>query len=669
MPFNTAISGLRAAGDTLKVTGNNIANASTTGFKSSRAEFADVYATSVLGTGGNSIGSGVRLSDVSQQFTQGNTSFTSNSLDMAINGNGFFIMSEDGATSYGRNGSFHLDNEGFIVNSIGQELQGFLASDSGEISGNLTTLQIVTDNLPPSQTTDVNAVLNLDAEEVPPTVRGTTSQSTGADINTPVLGATFAGGNGYSQETFTFTDVDGVNTVLSTNANDSAENIAALFSTIEGVTAVSSNSVAVDMGAGAAINGLQVNLNGVDFPAGATPQDIAIAINNETNNLLPGITANFTGAIPGTGLSISSNTGQDMSFTVNAANATDLFQLTGSGGTPLDLVNEGVTNGFPAQGILGGTVDVTLDEGITLTSGDLINGTPSPNAGALLTDPVVQTPFVANQFDPSNQDTYNHATSLNVFDSLGNPHVLSTYYVKESTINTWSMYVQIDDQDVGDPNPALPSPQNVLPTRAQFSLVFNTDGSLNETASDDIFISNWTPLNEEGVYNGAQRGLTVANGGTTPIPEPPSSSNFVIDLDGTTQFGSPFSVNAVSQNGFTTGRLSGLDINGEGIIFARYTNGQAQVLGQVALANFNNTQGLQPLGDTQWGETFESGQAIIGTPGSAALGVIQAGALEESNVDLSQELVQLIIAQRNFQASAKTIQTADTVTQTIINLR
>ena len=663
MPFNTAISGLRAAGDTLRVTGNNIANASTTGFKSSRAEFADVYATSVLGTGGNSIGSGVRLSDVSQQFTQGNTSFTSNSLDMAINGNGFFIMSDDGATSYGRNGSFHLDNEGFVVNSNGQELQGFLANDAGEVSGNLSTLQIVTDNLPPSQSTAVKAALNVDAEEVPPTVRGTTGESTGSDINTPVLGTAFAGGNGYSEEDFTFTDANGVNTVLTTNDNDSAADIAALLSTIDGVNAVSSNAATVTM---SQPNTMQLNLNGVDFPANATPQEIAIAINNETNNLLPGVTANFTGTVPGTGLTISANTGTDLLFTNNGTNASgiDTFAVTGSGGGPLDI-----GAGSTAQAVIGGTIDLTMDEGITMTSGDLINGTPSPNAGDLFTDPVVQTPFVANQFDPANQDTYNHATSLNVFDSLGNPHVLSTYYVKESTVNTWSMYVQIDDQDVGDPNPALPSPQNVLPTRAQFSLVFNTDGSLNEVASEDVFISNWTPLNQEGVYNGAQNGLTVANGGTLPIPEPPTNSNFEIDLDGTTQFGSPFSVNAVSQNGFTTGRLSGLDISGDGIIFARYTNGQAQVLGQVALANFNNTQGLQPQGDTQWGETFESGQAIIGTPGSAALGVIQAGALEESNVDLSQELVQLIIAQRNYQASAKTIQTADTVTQTIINLR
>lgn len=666
MTFNTAISGLRAASDILQVTGNNIANASTSGFKASRAEFSDVYATSVLGTGGNSIGSGVRLSDVSQQFTQGNTSFTSNSLDMAVNGNGFFILSDSGAMSYGRNGAFHLDNEGFLVDSSGREVQGFLASDSGEISGNLSTLQIVTDNLPPRQTTNVNSMLNLNAELVPPTVRGTTSAATGTAINTPVLGSTFAGGNGYPVETFTFTDANGVNTVLSTNANDSASDIASLFSTIQGATVASSNAVTIDMGTAAqvAANTMQINLNGVSFPVGSTPQQIAIAINNETNNLLQGITANFTGAVPGTGLTISANSGVDLSFTVNGGGtANDVFTMTGDGGSLALGAGAGI------QGVIGGKVDLTLAEGLTMTSGDLINSTASPNPGTLFTNPVVQTPYVANQFDPSNQDTYNNATSLNVYDSLGNAHVMSMYFVKESTINTWSMYTQIDDQDVGDPNPALPSPQNVLPTRAQFSLVFNTDGSLNETASDDVFISNWTPLNQDGVYNGSQRGLTVANGGTLPIPDPPNSSNFVIDLNGTTQFGSPFSVNAVSQNGFTTGRLSGLDVNSEGIIFARYTNGQAQVLGQVALANFNNTQGLQPLGDTLWGETFESGQAIIGTPGSAALGVIQAGALEESNVDLSQELVQLIIAQRNFQANAKTIQTADTVTQTIINLR
>jgi len=139
-------------------------------------------------------------------------------------------------------------------------------------------------------------------------------------------------------------------------------------------------------------------------------------------------------------------------------------------------------------------------------------------------------------------------------------------------------------------------------------------------------------------------------------------------MDGTTQFGSVFAVNAADQNGYTTGRLSGLDVDDTGIIFARYTNGEAQVLGQIALADFRNPQGLQPSGNTMWAETFETGEPNIGAPGSATLGVINSGALEESNVDLSQQLVNLIIAQRNFQASAKTIETANQTTQTIINI-
>lgn len=153
------------------------------------------------------------------------------------------------------------------------------------------------------------------------------------------------------------------------------------------------------------------------------------------------------------------------------------------------------------------------------------------------------------------------------------------------------------------------------------------------------------------------------------IPDPPTSSNFVIDLAGTTQFSSVFSVNDVDQNGYTTGRLSGLNIDDTGIIFARFTNGESMVLGQVILANFTNAQGLQPIGDSMWVENYESGPPNVGTPGSATLGTIQSGALEESNVDLSEELVRLIIAQRNFQASAKTIETTNQITQTVINLR
>jgi flagellar hook protein FlgE len=136
-----------------------------------------------------------------------------------------------------------------------------------------------------------------------------------------------------------------------------------------------------------------------------------------------------------------------------------------------------------------------------------------------------------------------------------------------------------------------------------------------------------------------------------------------------TQFGARFNVNALTQNGFTSGRLSGLDIDDTGIVRARYSNGQTRTLGQVALADFSNPQGLRPLGNSAWAESAASGVPLLGTPGSGSLGVVQAGALEGSNVDLTTQLVNMITAQRNFQANAQVISTADAVTQTIINIR
>jgi flagellar hook protein FlgE len=161
----------------------------------------------------------------------------------------------------------------------------------------------------------------------------------------------------------------------------------------------------------------------------------------------------------------------------------------------------------------------------------------------------------------------------------------------------------------------------------------------------------------------------VAGGGSSPVANPAINSNFEVTMPDSTQVGSEFEVRALDQNGSTTGRLVGIDVDDSGIIFARYTNGENQILAQVGLADFPNSQGLQSLGDTSWAQTFDSGEPVIGGPGTASLGLIQSGALEDSNVDLSEQLVNLIIAQRNFQASAKTIETADTITQTIINLR
>jgi flagellar hook protein FlgE len=159
---------------------------------------------------------------------------------------------------------------------------------------------------------------------------------------------------------------------------------------------------------------------------------------------------------------------------------------------------------------------------------------------------------------------------------------------------------------------------------------------------------------------------------TFPAFTPPGGANpinMTFDFSQSTQFGDVFGVNTLTQDGFSSGRLTGIDIDDSGVVFARFTNGRATQLGQLALSSFPNAQGLRQLGDTTWGETFDAGTVVRGTPGSASFGLIQAGALEESNVDLTKELVNMITAQRNFQANAQMITTADQITQTIINIR
>ena len=183
------------------------------------------------------------------------------------------------------------------------------------------------------------------------------------------------------------------------------------------------------------------------------------------------------------------------------------------------------------------------------------------------------------------------------------------------------------------------------PVTGSTQVVFNDDGSLQSPAGGLMPLDAHTPTT-----------------GAADI-------SMAMDFASTTQFGNAFGVNSLSQDGFTTGRLTGVSVDGEGIVFARFTNGQSTALGKLALANFANPQGLQQVGDTAWGESFASGDVLLGEAGTASFGNIQSGALEASNVDLTAQLVQMITSQRNFQANAQMISTADTVTQTVINIR
>jgi flagellar hook protein FlgE len=405
MSFGIALSGINAAQSDLAVTANNIANSQTTGFKQARSEFAELFAVSPQGVSRTQTGHGVKLAAVSQQFTQGNIEATSNNLDLAISGQGFFVLSDAGAMAYTRAGAFQTDNNGYVVNTEGQRLQVYpVTAGGGFNTATLSDLRLVTSDSAPAATANAEMVYNLPA------------------------------------------------------------------------------------------NAAQ--------PATAT-------------------------------------------------------------------------------------------------------------------------------FDPTDTSSYNNSSSLTVYDSLGAAHTASLYYVKNATANSWDSYLHVDGVAVGG---------------AQ-TLDYSSTGALAAPAGGSVSYGTYTPTT-----------------GANPI-------TLTFDLGRTTQFGDTFGVTNVTQDGYTTGRLVGISIDSTGIVQARYTNGRSLSLGQVAIASFANPQGLQSIGNSNWAETFTSGQALNGQSGNSGFGLIQSGSLEQSNVDITAQLVKMIVAQRNFQANAQMISTEDQITQSIINMR
>lgn len=247
------------------------------------------------------------------------------------------------------------------------------------------------------------------------------------------------------------------------------------------------------------------------------------------------------------------------------------------------------------------------------------------------------TPLVSADFDPADASTYHKATSLTLYDSLGNPRQASLYFVGTGP-GAWDMYLAVDGALVdADPDTVIGAGGNAR------SITFDGAGQLTSPAT-------------------LATDLIPGLGGSLPFATD-------IDLTGFSQYGSNFSFNSLKQDGYGSGRLANVDIGDTGVVSARYSNGQTLVLGQVALANFANPQGLQQLGDTSWAETFDSGPALVGAPGTGSLGAVQSGALEGANVDLTEQLVAMITAQRNYQANAQVISTNDAITQAVINIR
>jgi flagellar hook protein FlgE len=413
MGYQQGLSGLSGASNALDVIGNNIANANTVGFKSSTAQFADMYANSVATSVNNQIGIGTTLNSVQQQFSQGTINTTSVALDVAINGNGFFQMSNNGTITYSRDGTFQRDKNGYLVNAQGLNLMGYAANANGVINSAQTVpLQAPTTNIAPTATSKITGQFNLNSQDTVPTT-------------TP----------------FNYTD----------------------------------------------------------------------------------------------------------------------------------------------------------------------------------------------------STTYNYSTSIQTYDSLGGSQQVNMYFVKTAS-GTWETYAGV---------------ANATPTDLG-TVTFNTSGAIASTTSK----ATGLPTATTGQFQ-----FTIANTDGSATPQ-----SLTLDLTGTTQYGGKDGVNNLAQNGYASGTLTTFTIGTDGKVTGNYSNGQTSVLGQIVLANFNNPNGLVDLGGNQYAQTAASGVPQISAPGSTNHGTLQGSAIENSNVDLTSQLVNLITAQRNYQANAQTIKTQQSVDQTLINL-
>lgn len=262
-------------------------------------------------------------------------------------------------------------------------------------------------------------------------------------------------------------------------------------------------------------------------------------------------------------------------------------------------------------------------------------------------------------FDPADTTTYTSTYSTPIYDSQGNEHTLSQYFRKTDT-NDWTMYTLIDGRSITDPANSSTPAATELTFDAAGNMVTPTvtSGGVSVNADGTFSIDNWVPAQSKTVGSTT---TWVANGAG-------AATNMKLDMLATTQTNAAGGAISKSQDGNYTGQISAMNVDASGNLFATYTNGQSKVIGQVALTTFANVQGLAPAGGTMWRETYASGIPVTGAPESGTLGSITGSALEESNVDLTGELVQLIKAQSNYQANAKTISTESTILQTTIQM-
>lgn len=684
------VSGLNANGTALSVIGNNIANMSTVGFKSSKATFADLISSSISGGSGSvQTGIGVALTSVQGNFSQGSLATSANVLDLAIDGNGFFeVKDAQGGIFYSRAGAFRLDKTNNVVDPSGFKLQGFLADTNGVITGSIGDISLPSTTASPNATALGFLAANLNSSTAITGVKGMLVASA-APSGLP----TAAGNNAFSLNL----NGDGAQTVTVANGLSGATLATAIQNAVRALTPNDPYRAAAYSGFTAAVSagGLFTFTSGmagvtdnttasagtvvVTAPAGNTLAASLGMLGKLVGGAANGFTFPFTPTLTtedsfkidlndGNGvqtitLAVAANAdAAALAATMQAAVRAQATASTASAG----FTATAAADVFTFTSGAGGAIAVTAD-GVDTFAGKLklvAADSPSSTTASATTG----TDFSIS--DPTG--TSNFSTSMTVYDSLGNNHLLTTYFTKVGS-NTWNYNILANQNDVVTANY---NSANIDATLGAVrvgagTLTFGTNGTL-ERESVALRFDGGTAAGVAGTvagqlqvdWNGATADqLITYNFGSSVITDGGTG------LDGTTQFGSKNAVVQQTQDGYAAGSLQAFSVDGNGVINGRFSNGQLRALAQVVLARFPDPLGMTRTGNNTFAESGASGQPITGVPESAGLGKLKSNTLELSNVDLGESFIDMIAAQRGFQANSRVITTSDEILQELVNIK
>lgn len=653
----------------LDVAGNNLANLNTTGYKSSNITFSEMLSqtlkrasqptTAIGGTNPQQMGLGVQVSSITRNMTQGNITSTGQPLDIAIEGEGFFVLNDGEKDVYSRSGSFAVDADSMLVDpSTGFRVQRMGVageSDGFQTPGN-ANIKIPYDTLlPANSTSEVSLTGNLSADSVSPTTNLLSSGDTrytsgGAAASTTTAIADldqFTGTVGTGDEiVITGTDRDGtaISSTLSitstTTMGDLVDKINALYpdstaSLSDGVIYLRDNT--------SGYSKTDINLSYVGDSTNTRVADTAYTVGTAaaTSSALLSSLTQFSGTI-GTSDEITiagtTRTGTTVSSTLSVTSSTTLGDVLSAinsvfPGSTATLVNGAIQLRDDTTGVSQTDISLSYSGDATLAMpSDFALATTGGTAASMTTPGYFQLTTAGGNI-VKNVDT-------TIYDALGGKHVMTAAFVKTDTANTWDLVVTTVSGDVQEIN-----------DRRIEGITFNTDGG----------------------YSGLTSG-TDFSFGVTFEHDPSRIQEITAELgtpgkyDGITQFGGSSTAVITSQDGFESGKLASLSIDNAGMLIGTFTNGQKKDIATIALGLFRNPAGLESVGNGYYIASENTGDAVIVQATNGGAGTIHGGSLEKSNVDTANEFVQMIEAQNGFQANARTISVANDILRELSTL-